>query len=57
MIYEHFSETGHEIEIDSFKIIYSGQQNSNIKVCESILINSESPSLNGSTYSTPLNII
>ena len=55
-IYKHFLDTGHRINQNSFKVIFS-QQNSNLKLIESILIHQKKPKLNANQYSTPLHIL
>ena len=55
-IYKHFLDTGHQIRSSSFEIIFS-QQDSNLKLMESILIHQLKPNLNANQYSTPLHIL
>ena len=55
-IYKHFLDTNHSIDSNNFSIIFSTSDTS-IKVAESIFIHKLSPSLNGTMYSTPLQIL
>ena len=55
-IFNHFEETGHFVKDDGFSILFSNC-NSSLKLLESIFIHIVKPSLNGSQYSTPLNIL
>ena len=55
-IRDHSLETGHEINNSNFSIIFSSNSQ-NLRVAESILINKNSPSLNNTESSVPLNIL
>ena len=55
-IFKHFDDTGHSIKEDSFSTLCSNP-NSSLKLLESVYIHILKPSLNGSQYSTPLNIL
>ena len=55
-IRDHALETGHEISNSNFSIVFSSNSQ-NLRVAESILINQNSPSLNNTDSSVPLNIL
>ena len=55
-IRNHSLETGHDIPNSSFSIVFSTNSH-NLRVSESILINQNSPSLNNTESSIPLNIL
>ena len=55
-IRDHSLETGHEISNSNFSIVFSTDPQ-NLRVSESILINQNSPSLNNTDSSVPLNIL
>ena len=55
-IYKHFLDTNYAIDSSNFGITFSTSDTS-IKVAESIFIHKLSPSLNGTMYSTPLQIL
>ena len=55
-IRDHALETGHEINNSNFSIVFS-TKSQNLRVSESLLINKNSPPLNNTESSVPLNIL